>query len=302
MKRIVCIGQAFYNISAVVEKYPEEGEMQRFINKEACGGGSANNIAYMLASWGNQVALSAVIGNDTYGNKIKDELNSLKVDLRYLETTFEKDTIIEYNMVNKTNGVISTSVLSDDFVKLKRYDYDFIPDAIISDGHDYYASKNNILKFPKSLSIANLYHYNNESIELCKISKLLIMSSKFVEKLIGSKFDCTNPQAMAQIYHAVAKKFENKIILIVLEEYGVIYSLNNEIKISPALKVPVVDRSGATDVFASAFIHSYLVDNDLERAIKYGCIAYSMSLSILGIKKSIPTLDNVVKYYEQNYR
>ena len=52
MIKTLSIGQASYDIYVSVDEYPKEGDKLRFINKIGCGGGTACNVAYMLAKWG----------------------------------------------------------------------------------------------------------------------------------------------------------------------------------------------------------------------------------------------------------
>ena len=90
-------------------------------------------------------------------------------------------------------------------------------------------------------------------------------------------------------------------IVITLENQGALYCLNNQIKVSPALKLPVVDTTGAGDIFHGAFCYIIANGGDIEKAVKYGNIAAGLSLSKIGTRLSIPSLEEVEKLYVQNY-
>ena len=63
----------------------------------------------------------------------------------------------------------------------------------------------------------------------------------------------------------------------------------------------VVDTHGARDSFCAAFAYSMLNDKDLEKAVKFGCIAGGLATRVIGARLSIPTLEEIKSIYEQNY-
>ena len=73
MIRTLSIGHASYDIYVQMEGMPKENSKERFINKIACGGGNAANVAYLLGKWGVSSTFAGVVGNDVFGNRIKKE-------------------------------------------------------------------------------------------------------------------------------------------------------------------------------------------------------------------------------------
>lgn len=301
MIRALCIGHASYDISIVVDEYPKENTKSRFINKIGCGGGPAANCAYMLAKWGVGTTFAGVIGNDIFGNRIKKEFDSVKIDTRYIETSFEKDTTVSFIIINKQNASRTLFNVADEYVKLKKYDYDFAPDLIMVDGHDPYASKVTIQKFPKAISVIDAGRVTPEILELCKLVKYIVCSKEFAEKVTGQAIDFNNSATLANAYYKLKAKYPHADIVITLENQGALYCLNNQIKVSPALKLPVVDTTGAGDIFHGAFCYIIANGGDIEKAVKYGNIAAGLSLSKIGTRLSIPSLEEVEKLYVQNY-
>ena len=100
MIKTLSVGHASYDIYVQVDEYPKEGSKTRFVNKIGCGGGAACNIAYQLAKWGVGSTFAGTLGNDMYGNRIQKELESVGVDTRYIETTYDKDTTVSFVIVN----------------------------------------------------------------------------------------------------------------------------------------------------------------------------------------------------------
>ena len=83
--KILCIGQSAYDITIPTESFPEENKKYKIHEVYECGGGSANNASYLLAKWHDEVYLASSIGKDDYGRKLKNELESVGVNTKYIE-------------------------------------------------------------------------------------------------------------------------------------------------------------------------------------------------------------------------
>lgn len=105
MIKTLSLGQANYDIYVNVSEYPKEGTKDRFINKIGCGGGTACNVSYMLAKWGVSSTFAGVVGNDVYGIRVRKELETAGVDTRYIETSYEKDTVLSFVLVDSKNKI-----------------------------------------------------------------------------------------------------------------------------------------------------------------------------------------------------
>lgn len=301
MIKAICVGQATYDMTVKTKNIPIPNIRYRYDNKLGCGGGHAANIAYMLAKWGIETSFSGIIGSDNYGQEIKKELDSIRVDTRNIETSYENATEIQVNIINEQTNESTSFTLADKNVFLKKYDFDFSPDLIVTDGFEINASKNIINSYPKAISMLYADALTNNILDLCKKVHFLITTKEFAESATGIKIDYDNPNTLVQVYEKLKDKFDKTQIIITLNSKGALYCINNQIKISPALKVQVVDPNGAGEVFRAAFIYIIANGGDLEKAVKFGNIAAGLSVQKLGARPSIPTFDEVNRLYEQNY-
>lgn len=301
MIKVLSIGHASYEIYVQVDEFLKENTKTRFINKIGCGGGVAANIAYMLGKWGVSSTFAGVVGNDVYGNRVKKEFESIGSDTRYIETSFDKDTTLSFVIVNSNNRGSRTLLnVADEYVKLTHFDFDFQPDMIIVDGHDPYASKSTLERFPKAISIMSADRFVPDVVDLAKRCEYLICSLNFAEEATKIKVDFTNTTTLVRMYDDLRKKFDHQNVIVTIGDKGTLYQLDNQIKISPSIKVTEVDTTGAGDIFKAAFAYSIVQDKDLEKAIKFGNIAAGLSLRTIGTRLSIPKLDEVKKIYEKN--
>ena len=300
MIKVLSIGQASYDIYIQVDEFIKEGEKSRFINKIGCGGGLASNAAYLIGKWGLSSTFAGVVGNDVFGNRIKQEFQGLGSDTRYIETSFEKDTSISFNIVNNKSGNGTMLNVADEYSKLTHFDFDFQPDIIFIDGHDLYASKMTIERFPKAMTIMAANRYSQDIVEMAKKCEYLVCSKSFVEGATNIKMDYNNTNNLVNIYDSLRKKFDKQIIVITIDSKGTLYQIENQIKVSPALMVTPKDTTGAFDIFCGAFTYSIVKDHDLEKAIKFGNIAAGLSTQKVGTRLSVPKLEDVIRVYEQN--
>ena len=295
--KVLCIGHSSWDISVPVDEYPVENTKYRYNEKYAAGGGPASNAAFLLGKWGIDTVIATVIGSDDFGTKIKKEFQEIKVNTEYIETTYEKDTSFSFILINKKNGNRTVFTVATKHPPLKKYNYDFTPDIILTDGHDYGASQNALTKYPNAISVIDAGRVTQELIELCKYIKYIVCSKGFAETVTGLKFNYDNPQTLVNIYNKLQNKYPNANIVITLEEHGALYQVNNQIKIMPGLKCNTVDTTGAGDIFHGAFVYGLANNFDFEKIITIANIAAGLSVQKMGSRLSIPSLSEVLDYY-----
>ena len=299
MIKTLSVGHASYDIYVQVDEYPKEGSKERFVNKIGCGGGAACNIAYQLAKWGVSSTFAGTLGNDMYGNRIQKELENVGVDTRYIETTYDKDTTVSFVIVNTKTGTRTLFNYADEYVKLRKFDFDFQPDMIIVDGHDLYASKSTIERFPKAITVCDAARYSSDVVEAAKLCKYVICSQEFAENIAKTKADFNNSASLVTLYDNLRKKFEHQEVIVTLGNNGALYQIDSQIKVSPALKVQPLDTSGASDVFNGAFVYALTQSYNVEQAVRFANIAAGLSTQVIGGRLSIPKLQDVQKIYDE---
>lgn len=297
--KILCIGHTSFDISCPVDSYPVENTKYRLTEKVAAGGGPASNAAYLLGKWGMDTTIATVVGSDDFGEKIKREFSSVNVNTNYIETSYDKETSLSFILINKTNGTRTVFNVAGDFAPLKKYDYDFTPDIIYTDGHDYGAVQNAISKFPNAIRIIDAGRVTQELLELCKYMNYIVCSKGFAETVTGLKIDYNDPNTLVNIYTKLKNKYLNANIVVTLEEKGALYFVNNQIKIMPGLKVEAKDTTGAGDIFHGAFTYGIANNFDLEKTITFANIAGGLSVKTVGSRLSVPPLSDVLEYYNK---
>lgn len=300
--KILSIGRSSYDITCPVEEYPIEGTKYLLNEKIESGGGTAANVAYQLGRWGETSYFAGVIGSDDYGTRIKKELEQAMVKTGFIELSYEVGTPLSVILVNKKQGTRTRfEVVGATQPQLKKYEYDFTPDVIFSDGKEYAATINALNRFPNAISVVDAGRVNRDLLELCKYVKYIVCSKGFAEHVSGVKIDFNNSASLVNLYKKLKDKYPNNEIVVTLESMGAMYSVNGEIKVMPGLKTKVVDPSCAGDIFHGAFVYCLANNFDIEKTITYSNIAAGLSVGKMGGRPSIPTIKEVISYYNQKF-
>ncbi len=294
--KILCIGHAAYDITLKVSMYPLENKKTRLQEKTIeCGGGPAATGAYLLSKWGVDTSFCGVIGCDYYGEKIKNEFKMVKTNLDYLEERKDIFTTTSYILANSSNGSRTILTNKDPNNKLvntkitEHFDYTLI------DGDEYEVSLD-YLKNNKTISMIDAGKCNQQIIELSKYVNYLVCSNDFVREYTGLKLDYNDINSIKKVYDKLANDFKNQIIIITLENIGSFTKINNEYKLVPAIKVKAIDSTGAGDIYHASLLYFISHGYNLLDAMELANIASGISVTRVGGRYSIPTLEEVINY------
>ena len=296
--KILCIGLSSYDVTYPMDHYIKENTKHRINNRIECGGGPANNAAYLLGKWGMNVYYAGVVGSDRHGKLIKQELESVNVNTDYLETKKDMITVVSNIIANITDGTRTILTYCPDNYRLEELDINFKPDIILLDGHEYDVSMEILNKYPNSISIIDAGRNSDEVIELSKKVKYLVCSKEFAENVTDQKFDFNDSKTIVSIYSKMKEIFKNTII-ITLESRGSLYEKDGKIKIMPSLKVKSIDSTGAGDFFHGAFTYAIANNKSIDDALKLSNITGALSVTKLGSKNSAPSKEEVEKIYNE---
>lgn len=291
--KILVIGHAAYDITMAVDSFPKENTKNRIDNRVECGGGPSANAAYLLGKWGLDVHFAGIVGNDEYGKKIKEELESVNVNTKYLEFSDDFATTNSFIVANKENGSRTIFTYRDKNMYMNDIELDFEPDIILFDGQEMDMTNKLLDKYPNAISIIDAGRPTEKIIEISKRVNYLVCSKDFAEKVSNITFD-TNDN-MVKAYNSMKEQFKNEIV-ITLEDKGCLYEFDNQIKIMPSLEVEAVDTTGAGDIFHGAFTYGIAKKYPLEKVLKVANIAGALSVTKVGSKYSIPNKEEIKEY------
>ena len=132
-------------------------------------------------------------------------------------------------------------------------------------------------KIPVVIDIDEIY--DDSTHELLRLVDYLIASSDFAE----------DP-------HELAGRYGCPVVGITRGPEGAVFLSHGKLLRSSAFKVPVVDTTGAGDVFHGAFIYGLLQKWDLEDVIRFAHAAAALKCMHIGARRGIPKLSEVTQF------
>ncbi len=249
-------------------------------------GGVARNIAENLARLGVQSTLLTVVGNDTAGRQILEQARESGIDVSHVEV-IKGERTASYLAILDQEGAPVASVydmgimrhLTPQYIQKKR--------RIISRASMVIIDAN----VPPESIEAIVSITSKQSIPLCADPT----SSDLAEKLIpflGDFYLLTPNETEAEILSGqkvqdrdsaimaakalVAKGV--KIAIITMAEMGVVYATPSTSGHVPAIRVEVVDFTGAGDALTAGTVFGLLNDFPIDEAIRIGVTAATLTL------------------------
>ncbi len=293
--KVVCVGHSTFDTTLALNSYPIENVKYRVEKHIECGGGPASNGAYLLSKWGMDVSMLSIVGKDYYGDKIIEEFKSIGADTTYIEQLSDYQTSSSYIIANKSNGSRTIITAKSKPIRALSGNVNIKADVILIDGEHPDTAKEVLLSNPNALSVLDAGRVSNDTKELGKLVSYVVCSKDFAEEFTGLKVDFNDMNSLINIYEVLKNYFQTNIV-ITLEAKGSFTVIDNKYKIIPSIKVTAVDSTGAGDIFHGAF--TYFISNGyaLEDAIHYASITGGLSVTKIGSRNSIPSLQEVLEY------
>lgn len=294
--KYLCIGQSAWDITLPVNVFPEENIKIKIGNtKVECGGGSSNNQAYLLGLWGEETYLASPIGNDMYAKRIIEELKSVNVNIDYCKQ-INCETTVSYIIANVKNG--SRTIISNKSELMhyaKEDEIDLKPDCILLDGNSYELAIKTINDNKNSLVILDAGGIKEGTIKLCDYADYIVCSHDFARDYSKMSIDYDDKDNLIEIYDKIQKDFNGKLI-ITLEDRGAFTKIKDKYVRIKSIKEKSVDSTGAGDIFHGAFAYFITHNYSLEESIRLANVSGALSVRYVGSKKSMPKLEEVLKY------
>jgi sugar/nucleoside kinase (ribokinase family) len=119
----------------------------------------------------------------------------------------------------------------------------------------------------------------------------LIVSRDFPARLTGQR-------NLMKALREIQVRYGCRLTAATLGQDGVLAWNGEAIHHTPAYRVPVVDTTGAGDIFHAGFIFALLQGWSLERQLDFACAAAAINCMAEGARGGITTLDAVLEFME----
>jgi len=272
-------------------------EKVEIINNLIQGGGPAATAIVAAARLGARTAFIGAVGDDNRGSTIIDGLKQENVNTKYIQIKKAKESPGAYCWIEKEHGKRSIAWTKGTSLPMDASEIN--PEFISSlkllhlDGHNTEAAivaakiakKNGVIV---SIDAGSLLP---DIDKLIKLSDICIASENFAREYTGKE----------DIQEAAKKIFdEGPVIAAITSGDKGVYAVSKEGNIKKdAFNVPVVDTTGAGDVFHGAFAYAYIQGWGLDRVLSFASATSAIKCSKFGGRTGIPIAKEVFRFLKE---
>lgn len=294
---VIGVGYSAVDYFGIVDKYPPPADvkmpMSQFTKQ---GGGPVATALVALSRLGAKTAFVGKMGDDEFGNFMKDGLQKENVDISQVVTEPGASSQFAFIIVDQATGKRTILWSQSDVSPLhvSEMDKDFVTSGRILhlDGLQMEAA---IAAARWAKDSGMMVVLDGDTVRpgidvLVGLADVLITSHGFAVQFTGED----------DLEKAIIKmrSLGPWIVGTTLGADGCIMSWENNLFRSPAFKVDVVDTTGAGDVFHGAFIYGLLKNWAVEKATVFANAVAAMKCRKLGGRTGIPALEEALSFLQ----
>ncbi|AAL82010.1 carbohydrate kinase family protein [Pyrococcus furiosus DSM 3638] len=278
---VICMGNLNYDITFMLERFPEFHEKVNAKKVYTGLGGSAGNTATWLSFLGLRVGFIGAVGNDDFGRLHLEFFEKIGVDTRGIK------------VVDEPTGVAVMMVIGED-KRIVKY-----PGA-----NRFKEVKENYLKLARHLHLSsNPLPLVEKAVNLAKNLGLTVSfdpGEMEVPKHIEEKIDILmmNEDEFKRKYGSLEKitELKSRIAIATLNGGGaLVRDENGNVYEIRGLSAKAIDTTGGGDSFDAGFIYGYLNGWDVKDSAKLGMLLAYLTVQKVGARSAVIPLDEVKK-------
>lgn len=301
MSKIIVVGSINMDIVVFVDEFPKIGETIFGKDLEYFPGGKGSNQAIACRRLGCDALMVGSVGIDNFGEKMLKIQKKEGIDTAGISKVKNIATGTAFITVSKNsnNSIIvmpganlywnknfldNINISKNDLV-LAQFE---IPNWVIK--RSFQKAKNCGAK-----TILNPSPVKTCSKEIINLTDIVVVNEIELQKISGVKINKKNAESIFTGAKGILKKGV-KVVIVTLGDKGVYLFSKNIKKHLSARKVLSIDTTGAGDCFIGGLAAGLFKGYNLNKAIKFGNIVASISVTRKGAASSFPLLKEVEKY------
>jgi sugar/nucleoside kinase (ribokinase family) len=289
---VCAIGGVCWDYVGIVERYPELDEKARLTELVQMGGGLSGTAMAAVAALGGRAKIFGRLGDDDFGGKILDAFAREGVDASGLQVLPGVTSQFAFCVADASTGRRTIFWKPGSYERMieGELDLEAVTDcrALLVDHHHIRAATEAALYArEKGLPVVgDIERVQPGAEEFLAAVTHPVVPRRFVRDFTGES-DIT--AGVRQI-----QALGPQVVIVTQGEEGVTAFVGEEQLHEPAFcVVPVVDTTGAGDVFHGAFAYGLALGYDLRENLQFAGAAAAVSCSALGGRGALPTMDAV---------
>ncbi len=274
--------------------YPARGSKTEYSTVSTLPGGQVATTVVACQHWGLRTRYVGKLGDDLAATLHREAFSHAGVDTRII--TVPGSASAQSLILVDAQGERTVLIRRDSEARLALHPTDLQREWITNaralhvDGYDTQAA---ILASTWAREsgipvIADLDELYPNVEDLLANVDYLIVSRDFPSRLM----DEPDPE---QALRKMRRRYACRLAAATLGQEGVLAFDGKQLLHTPAYRVPVVDTTGAGDIFHAGFIYGLLQDWSLDRQLEFACAAAALNCTAVGARGGIQSLDEIAE-------
>lgn len=270
--------------------YPERGSKLEYSNASIMPGGQVATTVVACQTWGLSTRYVGKLGDDDAARLHREAFDRTGVEAHIV--TVAGGISPQSLILVDAGGERTVLCRRDDHMALQPQEIqrEWVVNARVVhvDGHDTAAATQAVRWARQAgvLTVADLDDTYPGVEDLVENIDFLIVNKDFSCRLM----DEPNLELALRLMQS---RYGSRLTAATLGEDGVVAWDGNQLTHCAAYRVPVVDTTGAGDIFRSGFIYGLLKDWPLERILDFSCAAAAMNCMAQGARGGIRSVADV---------
>lgn len=293
---VIGLGGCVWDILGIVEEYPQVDEKKPLVAFEQQGGGQAGTAMVAVARLGGRAAVVGATGDDELADRIRRGFEDEGVDISHLHTLSGVRSTLAICIAMAGTGQRTIFYWDETSGKLPPHqlDRDFITSGrcFLTDTHHPQAGLV-AARWAQEAGIPiviDLERHKETNDQLLAVADYPILPADYALEYTGE----AELEAAAERLLA----YQPAVLIITRGTQGALaYSEQGAIE-QPAFKVePIVDSTGAGDVFHGAFAYGLALGYDLKKNLAFASAVAALNCRKLGGRAGIPTWQELEDFW-----
>ncbi|MEM3039947.1 MAG: carbohydrate kinase family protein [Candidatus Methanomethylicaceae archaeon] len=290
MLDVLSVGNINIDLSFFINKLPDlDGE--EIADLEIFHGGSAANFAVGLSRLGLKVGILGCVGDDQFGREAIDELSRAGVATEFVTIMKGKRTGIVCVLVDRSGGrrMLAHRGANAELDSILKN----LPDAKFLQLCN--VSRNVLMKIKGSQRQARMSIDPGGG-----VVELMPEDLDGIDVLLLNELECKF--LTGSDYREGARKLAEYVgnVVVKLGDKGAYAFDGKEEKFQRALRVNVVDTTGAGDAFDAGFMAAFINRMNVEECLRWGIATASLKIQRRGAREGLPTLLELKEFLSRN--
>jgi sulfofructose kinase len=270
--------------------YPARGSKVEYSTSTVLPGGQVATTVVACQHWGLRTRYIGKLGDDLAATLHREAFSHAGVETRVV--TVAGGASAQSLILVDAQGERTVLIRRDERLALHPADLD--RDSIINaralhvDGYDTEAAilAANWAREAGVPVIADLDELYPNVETLIDNVDYLIVSRDFPSRL-------TSEPDLEQALRKMQRRYNCRLAAATLGQEGVLAWDGTQLLHTPAYRVPVVDTTGAGDIFHAGFIYALLAGWPLDRQLDFACAAAALNCTAVGARGGIHSLEDI---------